>query len=460
MQLFSTALRLIVAALLLSCSIGHAATYYVRTDGHNTSCNGTADASSASAPNCAFLTIQKGVDTAQAGDIVSIRAGSYSGFQSARSGSSGSYITVTNRASDVVTLSSSYPAGQVRIEHNYISINGITFTMSDSYEGGASLRVGYSAQRNHVNVTNCKFSANGANTFLATLYADDVLFDSNLIEGPQFFIGLVQSGARQVVSNNVIRNITDVERVFNVAASDSSYLNNEIYNIAWSGDGSVHPDIWQTISDGSTSKNVLIEGNYVHDFSNAQVGNTEMTGSNVSDWTWRNNVFANAGTLYIHTANQKFYNNTYYRTGASGQSAILMYCDGLGCGNGAEFKNNIFIQDSNQGCFAISGGSPTYTYDYNMSALSGTYGTKSCTVGAHGITSGNPRFAVVSNNCISTACDFHIGATSVAIGAGTVLSGYTTDKAGATRSIPWDLGAYEYNAGLLSAPTNLRWMIK
>ena len=51
-------------------------TYFVRTDGHDTNCNGTADTPDGSAaPNCAFLTISRAHTTAVADDIISIRAG-------------------------------------------------------------------------------------------------------------------------------------------------------------------------------------------------------------------------------------------------------------------------------------------------------------------------------------------------------------------------------------------------
>lgn len=60
---------------------------YVRTDGNDSTCNGLANASSASAPNCAFLTIQKAIDVTAALDIssynvtISVADGTYtSGF--------------------------------------------------------------------------------------------------------------------------------------------------------------------------------------------------------------------------------------------------------------------------------------------------------------------------------------------------------------------------------------------
>ncbi len=50
---------------------------YVRTDGSDTLCNGTANASSISAPNCAFATIQKGVDLIDVNGTVIVVAGTY-----------------------------------------------------------------------------------------------------------------------------------------------------------------------------------------------------------------------------------------------------------------------------------------------------------------------------------------------------------------------------------------------
>ena len=50
-----------------------AATIFVRADGSDTLCNGTADAPAPSTPNCAFATIQKGVATVDAGGTVNVR---------------------------------------------------------------------------------------------------------------------------------------------------------------------------------------------------------------------------------------------------------------------------------------------------------------------------------------------------------------------------------------------------
>ena len=63
--------------LLRNTRAAFATTYFVRTDGSNATCNGLTNASAASAPNCAFLTIQQAITTASAGDTINVAAGLY-----------------------------------------------------------------------------------------------------------------------------------------------------------------------------------------------------------------------------------------------------------------------------------------------------------------------------------------------------------------------------------------------
>ncbi|MGZ3744654.1 MAG: hypothetical protein ACXWRA_12725, partial [Pseudobdellovibrionaceae bacterium] len=406
-----------------------------------------------------FLSIQSGANAAQSGDTIVVSAGTYGGFTTARSGAAGSPISFTRNGTDTVTIT-----GQIVVNHNYITLNGFTTTFNDWYEGGSSIRVGYDSHLNHISVTKCHLIGNDPNTYLTVFYADDVLFDGNLMEGPKFYIGMVLGGQRHTISNNIFRNVVNVERIFNVAVSNSLWRGNEIYGLSWTGDQSVHPDIWQTINDGSIAQNNIIENNYIHDTGDTQVGNieTNSAGTNVSNWIFRNNLFANSGTLYNSGGAFKFYNNTYYRTGASNQATVLLYSGtGYGDASGAEFMNNIYIQDSNQGTFAVNMGNPTYTHDYNLVANT-DFTPRSDFSEPHGVNGGNPQFTSVFSNCITNVCDFHIGSASAAKDKGTTIAGYSTDFAGNSRVAPWDIGVYEFGGVSaptptpLAAPTNLR----
>lgn len=443
---------------LLMVSVVSAATYYVRTDGNNTVCNGSANGSSTSAPNCAFQTVQNAADIAKSGDTVVILGGTYNGFKTVRSGAIGNSIAFTRNGTDIVTIT-----GQISVDHNYITLNGLTTTFSDSYEGGATIRVGQSAHLNNIRVTNCHLIGNGTNTYLTTFYADDVLFDGNVMEGPRFFIGMVLNGQRQTITNNIFKNVVDFERIFNVASSNSVWRGNEIYGMKWTGNPSVHPDIWQTINDGSIAQNNIIENNYIHDMTDAQAGNVETnsSGTNVSNWIFRNNVFANAGTFYVWGSNFKFYNNTYYRTGAGNQATVMLYSGAsFGNANGAEFKNNIYLLDANQEPFIVGMGNPTWTHDYNFVANT-DFTMRSGFSEPHGVNGGNPHFTAITPNCTSNVCDFHIGSSSSARDKGAALPGFSTDKDGNPRTGTWDMGAYEFASGtttpaILAAPRNLR----
>ncbi|QLQ06874.1 MAG: right-handed parallel beta-helix repeat-containing protein [Anaerolineae bacterium] len=77
---FAAALILLISFVFVLTLIpsAYAATpIYVRTDGDDTLCNGTADAGAGSAPNCAVQTIQKGIDLVDPGGTVYVRTGVY-----------------------------------------------------------------------------------------------------------------------------------------------------------------------------------------------------------------------------------------------------------------------------------------------------------------------------------------------------------------------------------------------
>ncbi len=111
----------------------------------------------------------------------------------------------------------------------------------------------------------------------------------------------------------------------------------------------------------------------------------------------------------------------------------------------------------------MASGNVTWTHSYNFVANT-NFTTKGGWSESGGVNGGNPQFKAAFTNCITNACDFHIGSTSAAKDKGTTLSGFATDRGGVTRpqGSAWDIGAYEYPAGgstsdttAPSNPTNL-----
>lgn len=109
----------VILALLLISVPAWSATYYVRTDGHDTASglNNTNDAATG-----AWLTIKKGAATASAGDTVIINNGTYAeGLVTfSRSGAAGSKISFRAANSRQAQLN-----GGIKITGSYVRVEGL-----------------------------------------------------------------------------------------------------------------------------------------------------------------------------------------------------------------------------------------------------------------------------------------------------------------------------------------------
>ncbi len=92
---------IVVCALHAGTTAAAGATLYVRSDGSDSLCDGTADESATAAPTCAFATVGKGVATATSGDTVQVGPGVFAenltistALTLAGSGNSGANSTV------------------------------------------------------------------------------------------------------------------------------------------------------------------------------------------------------------------------------------------------------------------------------------------------------------------------------------------------------------------------------
>lgn len=232
------------------------------------------------------------------------------------------------------------------------------------------------------------------------------------------------------------------------SVAGGSGLTYSSWNLEWANAGN-HADIFQGFPVTSTtqSHDNLVERCWIEQ-STAQFGNFEagnIVPATVRDWTFRNNVFVNARiqmNVFNGVTGFKFYNNTVYNT--SGDA-------GFGSDNAVECYNNIFCRVG-----TINTGGPynyaTGTKDYNFMSMYATDAIKTGYVyngttqlnEQHGINTGTWDPAEVFVDAANK--DFTLRVGSPAIGAGVDLSssGFTNDYTGATRTAPWDMGAYKY----------------
>jgi hypothetical protein len=454
---------LIILCFLLFSDV-YAATYHVRTDGNDTICNGFTDAGVGDAPNCSFLTVQKGVNTAtSAGDVVSIHTGSYSEFNTAASGSTINFITIQANGSDSIRIPS------MIVKHNYIKITGITITSSSTWGSAGIELIGNNCIIYNNMLAGSGVARGGATIYGMGIHGNNNLIDHNTVDGEStvntsFFIVFSVNGTHNTFSNNIIKNILNVERIWDAGGDDTSNMSsdytiirgNEAYNITWDGGGGVHPDIFQAVDHTTnTANNWLLEKNYFHDI-DSQIGINELPVARSSGWIFRNNIFANiTQRMMLSVPNIQIVNNTFFQVQSGDQNAI-----DYNTTSGLVLKNNIIIGGSKNSGFGMlnrtNDGTNTTSLSNNYYGLPMDRGytarTNSTILGygdANFINGGNPQFVAAYNNCILNACNFRLQASSPLINKGANLSAMwfgATDYDGTSRpqGSAWDIGAYEY----------------
>jgi len=180
--------------------------------------------------------------------------------------------------------------------------------------------------------------------------------------GSSYWIPIVISGTDNIFRNNIIRNLINSERVFDGMANNTIISGNEVANLIDGNDfpgGSrpvidncgAHTDIFQVWN--SESNNITIENNYFHDLQ-SQTGMLEGNGHSITNWTMRNNIFANiAHRNTFMGPGFKWWNNTLFNVAVSDQVNPLE-----GWAPGGEYKNNIIIGGSMNPNFGIIGSGP------------------------------------------------------------------------------------------------------
>ena len=393
-----------------------------------------------------WRTMQKAANSMKAGDTTLVANGSYPEMVTSKNaGLKGAPITFQ-------ALSGNAVAFGFIISHPYQVIKGFTLngTGVSALQGTVTVKSGGDS----LLVSGVCFDSSPSNAyqFLVTpkLNVTNIVLTRN-----QFLNGNFQSvffcGRNCTISSNLFSSPNGWDAL-DLFCSDSVVQGNNFIN--WSNlvGNPNHTDLFQSYDDhGEISKNVVIEGNFAYNCEHAQIGNLHdiHNGNNISDYTFRNNIFLNVGkVMSLSAPRMSFYNNVFYNCGQNGVGPIMFRnLPGFAPSNDSKMVNNIFVScginpgANNQGWYSVDSGVTGFSADYNLVVGTGAGTTKSTfkTGGleVHGINGLDPQFLNPA------MMNFRLKAASPALGTGADLSGFfTTEFTGGQRVGPWSRGAY------------------
>jgi parallel beta-helix repeat protein len=284
---------------------------YVRTDGSDTACNGTANAPATSAPDCAFATIQKGAGDVDAGGTVNVAAGTYTSalhitqtvtLRGAQSG-----VDARTRAG--VPASESILTNTVNVQADNVVIDGFTIQGVDGVGVGDY----------------------GTGLYLYKAYSGYQILN-NIIQDNVFGLYMHSSGATQ----SIIRH--------NLFQSN---------NRTGSGSG-------QGIYTDQGVENVLVDANRFSGHAIADVDFSSTTPGAQSNITFTNNAFESSYMAFIilHLSSSAIMSNTISGTTWAESGAIRLY----GAVDGLDIIGNTLVDNAGQ-AVRIGGG---YGANQNM----------------------------------------------------------------------------------------------
>lgn len=424
-------ISIIALASLAVSSLSFANTWYVdnKATGGN---NGTSSANAWTS----LAKIVYGVGGVTTGDTVLVNAGTYN--ERVTTGLSGtSTAKITYKANGPVIMKG------FTINHDYITVDGFEITGTPA---GFTTAHGVHITGKYAEVLNCTIHDTALDGY-GVNFAYRGTTSNGLVKGNTIYkcygMAVYVNGTNHVIDSNDISAMlqgSDDCDCFRAFGSGHIFRNNYIHD--FTPQGTAHIDVLQVFGDaGDNCTNILFEKNMVRNFQ-GQIFHLSSDGMQISNFTFRDNVYdsvTQAAHTYILTY---VYNNTFYNCGTDNDWVIYFRKDAVGGdSSGSIAKNNIF---SNSGSSQYNGwytlvNSPSITTDYNM-----VYPTKVGFQEANGINGANPSFLNPTNH------DFHLQLNSPAIDKGLTLGGFAYDKGNATRpqGNGWDIGAYEVGKSL------------
>lgn len=435
-----------------------AASFYVATNGLDSN-SGTIGSP--------YLTISKGLASAQAGDTVFIGQGDYRvGVDSVRNGTLLNPITLDGQG-----ISSFW---YWRNQHSYQKvINCMMVTTNGPLPNGLCHLSYNTATATGCIVSNCVINGGYVTNGEAVLGCAGVLmnatstnnmFVNNVISNLYGATCVTLTGYGNIVRSNRILNTFDVDclRFFEGVSNrfDGNVFSNEVQVT-----GNFHGDCFQCFASSSgspaTTDWLFISGNTFID-SAVQIGNMEehnTTGGPTNIYTnifIFNNQFVRTSSDYGSSVpNIMFANNTFVECGWNKTGFMLLNngTDTKGAADRTKVFNNAFVrckQGTNDPLagwysFASPSQSSNCEADYNY-AIGYTNSPKSMSE-PHGKTNGSPGFVNDPGG------DYRLTQGSQLASGGTNLSSiFTTDFSGHTRAA-WGIGAFEFMESNLNIST-------
>jgi hypothetical protein len=413
--------RILTFATLLVCwatpAESQLRTFYVATTGNN------GNGGTSAAP---WQTLQHAANTVQAGDLVIVRAGTYTGFELETSGTQANPIEF--RAEPGVTVNVPNP---VRGQHG-INLEGASWIVVEGFTVTDMPRAGIRAVLNHhVTIRGNTLDQNGYWGVL-TGFSDDVLIENNEASRSAVEHGIYvsNSGDRPIIRNNHV-------------------WGNNANGIHMNGDVSLG-------GDGIIS-GALVERNIIH--GNGNAGGSGINCDGVQGSRFQNNLLydnhAGGITLYRIDAGGSAINNVVAHNtilqASNGRWAINI--TNASTGNSV-FNNILYNAHSFRGSITLSADSLTgFVSDYNvvMSRFSVNDGNTVLSLAQWRAATGQDLHSLIAlpaDLFVNVATnDYHLKSTSPARDAGIVLNpAVTTDRDGATRpsGATVDIGAFEF----------------
>lgn len=421
-------------------------------------------------------TIQACLDVAAAGDICNVHTGTYTEqLTFPTDGTSGNRITLKRNGSDVVTVQHSSSPVIALAGKDYLTLDGLNVTYTGSGSNPVGINNTFGTNIDWVIIQNltitmqggtgnnghCLYIGSGDHVTLDGVTCHITATDGGGIDGFELL-----ANSNLVVRNSTVYGNTGVGSLDDgivVSGSDILIHNNTIHD--GSAANPAHPDgiVFQGGGDrfNAQSARITVTANTVYNFSQGMTSDP-IGADSILDVLIANNVVyqdpsytydggnmsgivcegVRVGTPPNGVLGVRVYNNTIDVRGP--QLRVLR----TETGTTIDIQNNLFLNPPYSALMVqvVTGVTTDYNYfDSAGDAQAINWGAVAYTLAGFVAATANEDNGV--SGAPALGASYHPTAASDTRARGaTLTSSFTDDRAGVTRTIPWDAGAYQYVA--------------